>query len=412
MPTLSHRQKKKDSKKDSGLFLLHTDGCGTKAILAYIYWRETGSLMGFSSVAEDALVMNTDDFLTTGAFDRFIFTSTLARNKERIPDEVILELRKASYDFTTLLHNHGINAKLMGGETADLSDIVRTLTVDATCATWMNSSQLIDAANIKPDSYIVGLASAGQTSYETRYNSGIGANGLTSARHDLLEKSYLNAYPETVEATISNEYLYRGDYALTTPLNFSNSSINLPTNPSTDSSTHPSHPSTNPSTYATSTTNSTITLGEALLAPTRTYLPVMKEVFKNFKSKSIQEVIQGILHLTGGGQTKGLRFGTDIHYIKDNLFTFPLIFQLLRKKTRLREMFQVYNCGHRFEIIVPSEKYAREIIDIAKTFRLDAKIIGYTEKNPNKAQLPADRNDGHNNCVTIHHEKQKYTYTL
>ncbi len=367
-----------DAAEAEPLFLMHSDGCGSKAALAYLYWRETGELSGFRHIAQDALVMNTDDLLAVGAAERFIFTSTIARHKRRIPGEIVRELMLANHAFTEYLSEYNIAARVVAGETADLGETVRTLTVDVTAATWLPRVDFIDAARVRAGAVIVGLASAGQASYEPEYNSGIGANGLSAARHDLLKHSYLSAYPESVDDSTAEQYLYNGDYAISDAL-----------------------------------AGTPLTVGQSLLSPTRSYLPVMKTFFKKLKTRAgaaamDTQPIQAIFHLTGGGQTKCLRFGKGIHYVKDRLFSLPPIFKLLAERTPMRELLQVYNCGHRLEVILTREADARLLIDIAANFNIDAQLVGYTEANT--------AGETHNtlsiDCKTATGKAERYHYQL
>lgn len=326
-----------DPKSDQ-VYLHHADGAGTKSSLAYLYWRETGDASVFRGVAEDAVVMNTDDLLCVGAVGNLMVSSTIGRNKSLIPGEILKEIISGTQAFLEKLNGFGVNAVLTGGETADVGDLVRTLIVDATVSTRLDQKDFLDASKIKNGQSIIGLASFGQTTYETSYNAGMGSNGLTSARHELFKKDYAQKYPESFDPGLPMEVVYTGGHALTDPL--------------------PGTP---------------LDMGKAVLSPTRTYLPVMRKVFAECRS-----AISGVIHCTGGGQTKCLKFGRGIHYVKDDLFSFPPLFQKLAEKTPLREMFQVFNCGHRLEIICdPGAE--KTILDIAKSFRLEARKIGRTE---------------------------------
>ena len=283
-------------------FLLHADGAGTKSSLAYLYWKETGDISVFSSIAQDALIMNTDDMMCVGAIDNFAFSSTIGRNKHLIPGEVISAIIEGNQKMVDNLQQNGINCQMMGGETADVGDLVQTLIVDATAAAFVKKNKFIQTHSISPNLVILGLSSFGKASYEEQYNSGIGSNGLTSARHDLLHTSYRKKYPETFSSNTNLEYIYNGHYYIEdildkTPLN----------------------------------------IGQALLSPTRTYLPVIKKIFAEHFDD-----IKSMIHCTGGGQTKCLKFGKNIHFIKDNLFDFPPLFELLKETTNYKEFFQSF----------------------------------------------------------------------
>ena len=329
------------SKKED-VFLLHADGSGTKSALAYLYWKETNDISVFKGIAQDALVMNTDDMLCVGAVDNFMFSSTIGRNKHLIPGEIISALIEGNEEFVSFLNDHDIQAQIVGGETADIGDLVQTVVVDATATTFLEKNKFIQTQQIKPNSVIIGLASFGKATYEKEYNSGIGSNGLTSARHDLL-KSIYKKYPETfseITEKSNPELIYGGAYSLLDSLPYTDESINI---------------------------------GKALLSPTRTYLPIIKKVL----SESPQS-IDAIIHCTGGAQTKCLKFGNNIHYVKNNLFELPALFKILKEQTSYEEFFQVFNGGHRLEIYT-DEKTADIIIDISKSFNVNAQIIGYTE---------------------------------
>ena len=348
------------------IFLMHADGAGTKSSLAYLYWKETGDKSIFRNIAHDALIMNTDDLLCVGAIDNFIFSSTLGRNKHLISREIISEIISANDELIQFLNDHGIQAQLAGGETADVGDVVKTLIVDATAVTTMKKEKFIHAKNIAPNQVIVGFASFGKSNYEKEYNSGIGSNGLTSARHDLLKKNYLEKYPETFDAYTDKEYIYNGNFQVTDNLQ-----------------------------------DTSLTIGKALLSPTRTYLPMMKEVLKNHF-----ENISAILHCTGGGQSKCLHFSNGIHYIKNNVFPLPPLFKTLAEKTSMQEMFQIYNCGHRLEIYT-DDKTATDLISIAESFNIEAKKIGYTESYSHEETHEKNHKK---NKLTIEYENQKHVF--
>lgn len=337
---------------ENQLGLMHADGAGTKSSLAYLYWKETGDVSIFKNVAYDALVMNTDDLLCVGAIDNFIFSSTLGRNKHLVSGEVIREIISANREFIEMLNDHGISCQLAGGETADVGDVVKTLIIDATAFTTMPKQNFIHANNIAAGQVIVGFSSYGQTRYENEYNSGIGSNGLTSARHDLLSKIYFEKYPESFDAYTDSKYIYTGDYEITD---------NLEGTP--------------------------LTIGKALLSPTRTYLPMIKQILDNYAKN-----ISAIIHCTGGGQSKCLHFSSGVHYIKDNLFDLPPLFETLAQKTDMQEMWQIYNCGHRLEIYT-DDKTSDYLISIAKSFDIEAKKIGYTEASENENKLTITYNN-------------------
>lgn len=320
---------------------MHADGAGTKSSLAYAYWKETGSEEVWKGIAIDALVMNLDDLLCIGAIGPFLISSTIGRNKHLIPGKIIKTIIEANEEFCQMLRHHGIDAYMTGGETADVGDLVRTIIVDSTVITRLRRDEVIDNARIKAGDVIVGLASFGQTSYEEHYNSGIGSNGLTAARHDIFSKRVGQKFPETYYTGLDPEVVYTGKYDLT------DSFPGLP-----------------------------MDAGRALLSPTRTYAPVMKEIFNQLKSS-----IHGIVHCSGGGQTKILHFVDNLHIIKDNLFDTPPLFREIQKisNTPWNEMYTIYNMGHRMEIYCSPEA-APKIIEIAHQFRLEARQIGKVEE--------------------------------
>lgn len=320
--------------------IMHSDGAGTKSSLAYIYYKETGDISVFKGIAMDSIVMNIDDLICVGAIDNFLLSSTIGRNKRFIDGSIIETIIKANYEIAEWFSDNGITLIPTGGETADIGDIVRTIVVDTTLFTRVRRDEVIDNRNIKPDLVIIGLASSGKAKYEEEYNSGIGSNGLTSARHDVLNKIYKEKYPESYDTLIDDSLSYSGRYFLTDRVDI------LP-----------------------------LDIGKALLSPTRTYSFVLKEIFKEYR-----KIINGIIHCSGGGQTKSLKFGKNIHYIKDNLFDIPPIFKIIQKESNAsyEEMFKTFNMGHRMEIYT-EEKYANDIIEIIKSFNIEAKIIGYTE---------------------------------
>jgi phosphoribosylformylglycinamidine cyclo-ligase len=329
---------------------MSSDGSGTKSILAYLYWKETGDISVWKGIAQDAMVMNLDDLLCVGATDNFLYTSIINRNKNVITGDVIAEIIKGGKEFMDRLRSHGVNVHLMGGETADLGDCVRTTTVDATMTVRMKKSDLILTENIKPGHVIVGLASYGKATYEEEYNSGISSNGLTSARHDLLAKVYAEKYPETFDASINSSLVYSGNKLLTDKLE-----------------------------------GTELNIGKALLSPTRTYTPVLKKVLAELPGQ-----VKGIINCTGGAHTKVLHYlPAELRIVKNNLLPVPPLFKLIQEQsgTSWKEMFKVLNCGTRLEIYL-EEKYAAQVIDIAKSFGIDAQVIGYVESaTANEVQL-------------------------
>ncbi len=321
-------------------FALHADGAGTKSSLAYLMYKETGLLKWFSGIAQDSLVMNTDDLACIGATSGFYLSNTIGRNAHRVSGEIIAEVIQGYQKLIDRLNALGCNITMTGGETADVGDLVKTLICDSTVAVRLPREHVIDASNIKPGLVIVGLASFGQSSYETAENSGIGSNGLTAARHLLLDHRYYDLYPETYSETIKEEQVYSGTHDLLEPLE-----------------------------------GTSLTYGEAILSPTRTYLPVLRRILPLYRDK-----IYGIIHNTGGGQVKCKDFGTNIHYVKDNLFDLPPLFQAVLDSGEMsqKELYQVFNCGHLMELYV-EEDIAADIIAIADQFQIEAKVIGFTK---------------------------------
>ncbi|MEP7253708.1 MAG: AIR synthase related protein [Ginsengibacter sp.] len=317
--------------------VMHADGAGTKSVLAYLYWKETGDASVWKGIAQDAVVMNLDDLLCVGIYNNIIFNSTIDRNKNLIPAEVLEQIITGTQDFFDLMKSYGINIQYLGGETADVGDVVRTIAVNGTMTARWSKSKIITNEKIKPGNVIVGLASFGQASYEEKYNSGIGSNGLTSARHDLLNKYYADNYKESFDNSLKDEVVYIGKYR--------------------------------------------IPKIEGVLSPTRTYAPLMKTILeKGF------EKIYGLIHCSGGGQTKCLKYIPDnIRVVKDNLFESPEIFSEIKKasKSNDREMYQVFNMGCRMEIYT-DEAYADEVIRVAKSFSIEAQIIGRVEESNRK----------------------------
>jgi phosphoribosylformylglycinamidine cyclo-ligase len=321
--------------------LMHADGAGTKSSLAYVYWKETGDISVWRGVAQDAIVMNTDDLLCVGATQNIILSSLIGRNKFLIPGEVISEIINGTEEFLELLRNYGISIYTSGGETADVGDLVKTIVVDSVVSCRMKREDVINNENIAAGDVIVGLASFGQATYEKEYNSGIGSNGLTSARHEVFNKIYAQKYPESFDEHIPDALVYSGKYHMEDCI------AGLPAN-----------------------------VGKAVLSPTRTYAPVVLEILKHYRKD-----VHGIIHCTGGGQTKILNFAGNLHVIKDNLFHIPPIFALIQEQAGYdwKEMYRVFNMGHRMELYVPKE-IADEIVGIATSFGIDAQIIGRCEK--------------------------------
>lgn len=318
--------------------IMHADGAGTKSSLAYMYWKETGDISVWKGIAQDALIMNIDDLLCVGATDNILLSSTIGRNKNLISSEVISAIINGTEELITELKSYGVTIHSTGGETADVGDIVRTIIVDSTVTVRMKRSDVIDNANIKAGDVIVGLASFGQSNYEKDYNGGMGSNGLTSARHDVFDHYLAQKYPESFDAAVPSELVYSGKVKLTDTVE-----------------------------------NSPINAGKLVLSPTRTYAPIIKKILEKYNS----DTIHGMVHCSGGAQTKILHFIENLHIIKDNLFPVPPLFQLIQEqsKTDWKEMYQVFNCGHRMELYVP-EAVANDIIAISKSFNVDAQIVG------------------------------------
>lgn len=331
---------------DHYCIIMHADGAGTKSSLAYMYWKETGDISVWKGIAQDALIMNIDDLLCVGATDNILLSSTIGRNKNLIPGEVISAIINGTEELISELKNHGVTIHSTGGETADVGDLVRTIIVDSTVTARMKRADVIDNANIQEGDVIVGLASFGQATYEKEYNGGMGSNGLTSARHDVFAKYLAEKYPESFDASVPNELVYSGQTKLTD-----------------------------------SVENSPIDAGKLVLSPTRTYAPVIKKILSKYNSNQIH----GMVHCSGGAQTKVLHFVDNVHVIKDNLFPVPPLFKLIQEnsKTDWKEMYQVFNCGHRMELYVPAE-VAQDIIEISKSFNIDAQIVGRVEKSDSK----------------------------
>ena len=325
--------------------IMHADGAGTKSSLAYLYWKETGDLSVWKGIAQDALIMNIDDLLCVGACDRILLSSTIGRNKRLIPGEVIGAIIEGTESLVKELQSHGIHIYTTGGETADVGDLVRTIIVDSTVTCRMKRSEVIDNSNIKAGDVIVGLSSSGKASYESDYNGGMGSNGLTSARHDVFGKYLAAKYPESYDDGMDSSLVYSGKMNLTDSI-----------------------------------TELGMDAGKLVLSPTRTYAPIIKAILDQHRSH-----VHGMVHCSGGGQTKVLHFVNQLHIIKDNLFELPVLFKMIQEQsgTSWSEMYQVFNMGHRMEIYVP-EIIAEEIISISKSFDVDAKIVGRVEPSVQK----------------------------
>ena len=325
---------------DDHCIVMHADGAGTKSSLAYLYWKETGDLGVWKGIAQDAIIMNVDDLLCVGATDNILMSSTIGRNKHLIPGEVISAIIEGTEEVLANLRDHGVGIHSTGGETADVGDLVKTIIVDSTVTCRMKRSDVIDNANIQSGDVIVGLSSFGQASYESEYNGGMGSNGLTSARHDVFHHDYFEKYPESFDGAIEESLIYSGSKHLTDKVN-----------------------------------GSPIDAGKLVLSPTRTYAPIIKEMLKNHRSD-----IHGMIHCSGGAQTKVLHFVDNVHVIKDNLFKTPPLFDLIQKEsdTAWQEMYKVFNMGHRFELYVP-QAIADSLIQISKSFNVEAQIVGKVE---------------------------------
>lgn len=325
--------------------IMHADGAGTKSSLAYLYWKETGDLSVWKDIAQDAIVMNTDDLLCIGATDNILISSTIGRNKNLIPGEVISEIINGSEEVLEEMRSHGIGIHSTGGETADVGDLVRTIIVDSTVTARMRRDEVISNHNIQAGDVIVGLASFGQASYEKSYNGGMGSNGLTSARHDVFSNIYAEKYPESYDPSVPKDLAYSGKLKLTDP-----SPI-----PGVD-------------------------MGKLVLSPTRTYAPVIKQMLDQFRGR-----IHGMVHCSGGAQTKVLHFIDHLHIIKDNLFEIPPLFRIIQEQsgTSWAEMYKVFNMGHRMELYVP-EEIAADLISISESFGIESKVVGRCEKADTK----------------------------
>ena len=338
--------------------IMHADGAGTKSSLAYAYWKETGDLSVWKGIAQDALIMNIDDLLCVGAVDNILVSSTIGRNKNLVPGSVISAIINGTDELLAELREMGVGAYATGGETADVGDLVRTIIVDSTVTCRMKRSDVINNANIRPGDVIVGLASFGQATYEKEYNGGMGSNGLTSARHDVFGKAIAKKYPETYDHAVPEDLVYSGGLNLTDAVK-----------------------------------DSPLDAGKLVLSPTRTYAPVVKKLLD-----ALRPQIHGMVHCSGGAQTKILHFVENVHVVKDNLFPIPPLFRTIQEQsgTEWKEMYKVFNCGHRFEVYLPQE-YAQQVIEISKSFGIDAQIIGRIE--------PSDHTH-----LTIHSEYGIFEY--
>ena len=325
--------------------VMHADGAGTKSSLAYMYWKETSDISVWKGIAQDALIMNIDDLLCVGATDNILLSSTIGRNKNLIPGEVIGAIINGTEELLENLRSYGIGIYSTGGETADVGDLVRTIIVDSTVVTRMKRNEVIDNANIKPEDVIVGLASFGKASYEGEYNGGMGSNGLTSARHDVFNKLLAKKFPESFDPLVPDELVYSGSKNLTDSID-----------------------------------GSPVDAGKLVLSPTRTYAPIIKKILDQYRDK-----INGMVHCSGGAQTKILHFVEGLHIIKDNMFDIPPLFKLIKEEsgTDWKEMYKVFNMGHRMEIYL-SEEHAEKIIEISRSFKVEAQIIGRVEEADKK----------------------------
>lgn len=340
--------------------MMHADGAGTKSSLAYLYWKETGDISAFKGIAVDSIVMNLDDLACVGATDKIMLSNTIGRNKFHIPGEVVQTIIEGYEEMIQSLRDHGIGIESCGGETADVGDLVRTVIVDSTMTVRMKRSDVVDLDNVKPGDVIIGFGSFGQAKWENQYNSGMGSNGLTAARHDCLSNIYAEKYPESFSPEIPKDLVYCGEGKLQDPLE-----------------------------------GTPLNLGQAILSPTKTYAPMIKKILDQFPRQ-----IHGMVHCTGGAQTKCMKFGKGIHYVKDSLFEIPPIFSYIRKTKgySLRDMFPVYNMGHRLEVFATKEQ-VDEILSIARDCGIEAKVIGYCEASASG-----------NNELTIKHDGETIRY--
>ncbi len=340
---------------DEHCVVMHADGAGTKSALAYMYWKETGDLSVWKGIAQDALIMNIDDLLCVGATENILLSSTIGRNKNLIPGEVISAIINGTEELLKTMRTYGVSIQSTGGETADVGDLVRTIIVDSTVVCRMKRSEVIDNANIKAGNVIVGLASFGKANYEEDYNGGMGSNGLTSARHDVFDKYLANKFPESYDHAVPEDLVYSGTCKLTDDVE------GVP-----------------------------LDAGKLVLSPTRTYAPVVKDILDKYRSK-----INGMVHCSGGAQTKVLHFVKDLHVIKDNMFATPRLFELIQKEssTDWKEMYKVFNMGHRMEIYT-DEETAKGIISSSESFGIDAQIIGRCEANDgNKLTITSEHGE-------------------
>ena len=328
--------------------IMHADGAGTKSSLAYMYWKETGDLSVWKGIAQDAVIMNVDDLLCVGCTDNILLSSTIGRNKNLIPGEVIAAIIDGTEEVLQLLRDNGVSIHSTGGETADVGDLVRTVIVDSTVTARMPRNEVISNDSIEPGNLIVGLASFGQSSYEQEYNGGMGSNGLTSARHDVFSNGYSTRYPESFDSQLASELVYSGSKSLTDEIN-----------------------------------GSDLDAGKLVLSPTRTYAPVIKSILREMRQE-----VNGMIHCSGGGQTKVLHFIDQLRVVKDNLFSTPPLFRMIQEEsgTDWKEMYKVFNMGHRMELYV-NEESVDEIIEIAKSFNVDAQVIGRVESSESRELL-------------------------
>ena len=336
---------------DEHCIIMHADGAGTKSALAYMYWKETGDIYVWKGIAQDAIVMNTDDLLCVGAVSNILLSSTIGRNKFLVPGEVIKALISGTEETLQMLRSNGLDIHSTGGETADVGDLVRTIIVDSTVTCRMARKDVIDNSNIKAGQVIVGLASFGQASYEDEYNAGMGSNGLTSARHDVFQHLLKSKYPESFDGALDDSLVYQGKYALTDMVD-----------------------------------GLGISMGKLVLSPTRTYAPIIKEVLNRCRTS-----VHGMVHCSGGAQTKVLHFVDDVHVIKDNLFGVPPLFCIIQQESQTpwSEMYKVFNMGHRMELYIDASA-ADEIIAISKRFNVDAQIVGRVEQGPKKLTIRSE----------------------
>ena len=341
--------------------IMHADGAGTKSSLAYLYWKETGDLSVWKGIAQDAVIMNIDDLLCVGAVDDILLSSTIGRNKNLVPGEVIAAIINGTEEVLEMLRDNGVNIRSTGGETADVGDLVRTIIVDSTVTARMRRDDVVDNANIREGNVIVGLASSGRAAYEDSYNGGMGSNGLTSARHDVFSNIYADKYPESFDPSVPAELRYSGKYRLTD---------------------------------AVPGLNEDVDMGRLVLSPTRTYAPVIVEALQRFRKH-----ISGMVHCSGGAQTKILHFINDLHIIKDNLFEIPPLFRIIQEEsgTAWREMYRVFNMGHRMEIYM-DEQAAGEMIELSRSYGIDAQVIGRVRAGEGKK-------------VTIKADGREFEYT-